>query len=204
MLEGKGAFQRDLDRFERCAHVNLMKFNKAMCKVLYMGWGHAKHKYRLGGEWIKSNPEEKDLEVLIDEKLNMSRQSVLAAQKVDCSLGCTKNRVASRSREGILPLCSALVRPHPESRVQLWSPQHRKDMELLERVQRRTTKMIRGLEHVSYEEQAERVGAVQPGGEKTAGRPYHSLPVPEEAYKKAGEEVLQGHVVIGQRGTSSG
>jgi len=52
--------------------------------------------------------------------------------------------MASRSREVILPLCSALVRSDVESCIQRWSPQHRKGMELLERVQRRITKMIRG------------------------------------------------------------
>jgi len=60
--------------------------------------------------------------------------------------------VASRSREGILPLCSALVRPHLESCIQLWSPQHRKGKDLLERGPEEATKMIRGMEHLSYEE----------------------------------------------------
>jgi len=89
---------------------------------------------------IESNPEEKDLRVLVNEKLNMSHQCVLAAQKANRILGRFQSNVGSRSREGILPLCSALVRPHLESCIQLWSPQHRKDVELLERVQRRPQK----------------------------------------------------------------
>jgi len=90
--------------------------------------------------------------VLVDERLDMSRQCELAAQKAKCILGCIKRNVASRSREGILPLYSTLMRPHLESCVQLWSSQQKKDMELLEWVQRRATKMIRGLEHLSCEE----------------------------------------------------
>jgi len=74
----------------------------------------------------------------VHEKL----QCELTAQKANHILGCIKRSVASRSREVILPLCSALARPHLESCIQLWSPQHRKDMDLLEKVHRRATKVI--------------------------------------------------------------
>ncbi|PKU36391.1 hypothetical protein llap_13305 [Limosa lapponica baueri] len=102
-----------------------MKFNEGKCEVPHLGWGNPKHKYRLGREWIESNAEKKDLGVFVDEKLNMSQQFALAAQKANCILGCVKRSMAIRSREVTLPLYSTLVRPHLEYCIQLWGPQHK-------------------------------------------------------------------------------
>ncbi|KAK4815539.1 hypothetical protein QYF61_003231 [Mycteria americana] len=105
--------QRDLDRLDRWAEANSIKFNKAKC-------------------WV--------------------------AKVANSILACMRNSVASRTREVIVPLYSALVRPHLEYCVQFWAPHYKRDIEVLERVQRRATKLVKGLEHKSDEERLRELG----------------------------------------------
>ena len=118
LLEGRKVLQRYLDRLDQWAKGSCMRFNKAKCRLA-----------------------EKDLGVLVDRQLNMRQQCAQVAKAATSILACISNSVASRTREVIAPLYSALVRPHLKYCVKFWAPHYKKDIEVLERVQRRATKL---------------------------------------------------------------
>ncbi|KAK4830170.1 hypothetical protein QYF61_008681 [Mycteria americana] len=134
-----------------------------ICKVLHLGQGNPQHHYRLGDE---------------------------LAQKASRILGRIKSSVASSQREVILPLCSALVRPQLEYCIQLWGPQHRKDMDLLERVQRRAMKMVRGLGHLFYEERLRELGLFSLEERRLQGDLIAAFQYINGAYNEDGEKLF--------------
>jgi len=103
-----------------------MSFNKGKYRVLHLERNNFTHQYRLRSELLKKNSAEKDLDVLVDNRLAMSQQCVLVARKANGGLKCIKKSMASRLRKVIL-LYFTLMRPHLEYLIQTWSPQIKKN-----------------------------------------------------------------------------
>ena len=126
----------------------------------------------------------------MDGKLDVSQQCALTAQKTNYILGCIKRSIANRLREVILPLYSILVKPHLEYCIEMWSPQYRRDMDLLECVQRRATEMIQGMEHLSYEDRLRELGLFSLEKRRLWGDLIVAFQYLKGAYKQEGERLF--------------
>ena len=117
-----------------------------------MGHNNAFHNYRMNGEELQSVPEETDLGIIVSNDLKPSKQCVSAVKKANMTLGMIKRHIVSRDKKTIIRLYKSLVRPKLEYCIQSWNPSLIKDIELLEQVQHRATKLIPEIAHLSYHE----------------------------------------------------
>lgn len=150
-LESTDVIQDDLDRIQNWAEMWQMKFNVAKCKVVHVGNKNIRRDYFMGGLKLECAPHEKDLGVIVDQTLTGSSHCAVAVKKANRMLGYIAKSIEYKSKEVMLLLYNTLVRPHLEYCVQFWGPYFKKDVEALEKVQRRATKLIPGIKDESYE-----------------------------------------------------
>jgi ribonuclease P/MRP protein subunit RPP40 len=129
----------------------LMLFNVEKCKVMHLGKKNLGAGYSMNGNDLEVIQEERDLGVIVQSDLKVSAQCAKVVKTANRVLGMVRRTFECRSKDIILNLYKSLVRPHLEYCVQAWSPHLRKDIELIERVQHRATKMIHGFAKYSYE-----------------------------------------------------
>ena len=107
---------------------------------------------------ISKTVKEKDLGVTMNANMKVSEQCRIAASKGNQVLGMIRRNITYKEKSLIVPLYKAIVRPHLEYCIQAWSPYLRKDIDMLEKIQRRATKLIPGLRDLSYEERLKECG----------------------------------------------
>ena len=134
-----------------------MKFNVSKCSIMSIGRGNGPMNYTLNNIILERSYSVRDLGVQVSSNLPPREQCIIARNKANRILGFISRCVTNRSSEVILKLYLALVRPHLDYAVQFWSPYYRKDIDSLEAVQRRMTKMIQGLRNLSYKDRLKRL-----------------------------------------------
>ena len=148
----------DLQKIAEWSEKWLMPFNLDKCKVMHIGHANQKADYSMLGQDIEETELEKDLGVLISSDLKCTKQCIEVEKKAQRLLGYIRRQFRYRNKEIVLLLYKSLVRPHLEYAVQFWSPDLRKDVDRLERVQRRATKLVPSIRHMDYQSRLRALG----------------------------------------------
>src|SRR6218665_4059181 len=144
MIRKRIILREDVRRMFRWSQDWQMLFNLEKCSVMHIGKGNQELSYEMGGKVLKVSEEERELGVIMHRSVKPSRQCAEASKKANSTLGMIRRTIVTRDKDTILRLYKSLVRPQLEYCIQVWSPHLKQDMEKLEKVQRRATKMIQG------------------------------------------------------------
>ena len=154
----KQNLQDDIDKLVKWSEKWQMLFNFGKCKCLHTGSGNTGMNYEMGGTILSKTVKEKDLGVTMNANMKVSEQCRIAASKGNQVLGMIRRNITYKEKSLIIPLYKAIVRPHLEYCIQAWNPHLRKDVDMLEKIQRRATKLIPELRDLTYEERLKECG----------------------------------------------
>ena len=149
--------QVDIDALQEWAKTMQMLFHPLKCKVMHLGLKNPGREYTMkttdGAEHtLEEVSEEKDLGVIIDDKLTFSKHVTNQVNKANRIIGAIRHTFVNLDKANFLPLYKSIVRPHLEYASVVSGPKFKKDKDALEQVQRRATRLVSGLSHLSYQE----------------------------------------------------
>jgi ribonucleases P/MRP protein subunit RPP40 len=159
--EDKETLQSDLNKLMEWSDKWLLRFNQDKCKVMFIG-DDTKKDYKLingaNSHILIETMEERDLGIIVRNDLKPSSQCSAAASRGMSVMGLVKRNFKNLDVDSFLILYKAYIRPHLEYCVQVWSPYLKKDIQLLEKVQRKSTKLVQGFEKLGYKQRLEKLG----------------------------------------------
>ena len=153
----KDSLQKDLDTLYLWSSKWLLKFNETKCKAMHVGRNNPRNDYKIGSVLLEKVSEERDLGVHLSDNLKPSLQCFEAAKKASSALGIIKRTFSTFEISSFALLYKTNVRCHMEYCVQAWNPYYRKDIDNLEKIQRRATRMVPELRHLSYSDRLQRL-----------------------------------------------
>jgi len=149
--------RRDMLKIERWSEKWLLTFNEEKCATMHIGKNNLKADYTINNRTLNETELEKDLGVFVSHDLNPSQHVAKVAAKANGIIGLVKKNFDYLDAETILSIHCTMIRPTLEYAVQCWSPYLVKDIEELEKIQHRITKLVPGLQDVPYEERCKRL-----------------------------------------------
>jgi len=154
-IQDQKILQSDLDSLVKWSKIWLLRFNSNKCKVLHLGYNNKKYEYTMEEtgvlQVLKESFLEKDLGVMISSNFKFTEQCNKSAKKAMRILGMIKRNFKNLDCQSLRMLYCTYVRPHIEYCIQAWSPYFKKDIDALEKVQRRASKLIPDIRRFSYE-----------------------------------------------------
>ena len=154
-ISDQNTMQTGIDALVAWSERWMLLFNGDKCNMLHLGKNNPKYNYTIkDGDTVKTLNEtnsEKDLGVIVDTELQFGDHIASVVKKSRKISGMLMKNICHKSKDIMVPLFKALVRPHLEYANAVWAPYKRKDIDKLEKVQRQFTKRIKGLSEYDYE-----------------------------------------------------
>ena len=151
-IEGHESLQSDLYKMCQWSQRWQLPFNEHKCKCMHLGKHNPKMTYMMKNHILETTSAEKDLGVIVDDSLKFHKHTAAAVRKANTILGIIKKSFVTLNHQTLPLLYKSMVRPHLEYGNVIWGPHFKGDQQMIEKIQKRATKLIPTIRHLPYDQ----------------------------------------------------